>query len=50
VSLCGIQNKIKKKKKLQTGHKLEEEDDDRRVEMCETLLKRYETIQPLFVS
>ena len=28
--------------KLQTVHKLEEEDNDRRVEMCETLLNHYE--------
>jgi len=28
--------------KLLTVHKLEEEDNDRRVEMCETLLNHYE--------
>jgi len=27
---------------LQTVHKLEEEDNDRKVEMCETLLNHYE--------
>ena len=27
---------------LQTAHKLEEEDNDRGVEMCETLLNHYE--------
>ena len=32
--------------KLQTAHKLEEEDNDRKVEMCEMLLNHYDTIHP----
>ena len=32
--------------KLQTVHKLEEEDNDRRLEMCETLLNQLLHITP----
>jgi len=32
---------------LQTAHKLEEKDIDRRVKMCETLLNHYENNSPI---
>ena len=47
ISRSSIQRMLRKDTKafpykLQTLHKLEEEDNDRRVEMCETLLNHYE--------